>query len=568
MRTLFRLLRAGFHGVLLFVLPWGTGALLGSVLDITQVAATATEFATTFAFVALPLCFLQLAAVGVKIRRELRINAREGVRGFAAFVAALERHLRVLTERGVGMAIASLVMVGLALAEKFAELGVLAITGLGALYLASTIASLASAFSVRGFDDRLTRRRGSIDRELAPSVVDAGDSVEERFRLARVPVPPGFRLHIEEALPERLGGHTRFALDRSVSRRELTVSAALPKTPRGVYHLGPADIWYEDVLGLTRVFVASRAKATLRSLPPLRPILLGPKPRSQERAEGSATVQALLPSDEYFRTRPYVPGDDTRRVHWKQSINQGKLILRVPEAVPITPTRVRLVLDTFLPPTHVMPDGRPTAALEDVLDLLVETWTSLAKALLMRGERVSLIAALRQDSASPVLVRELSCKRGESRRWRSLGAEASWQSEMSLDRVLPGLGPSDDMMQSARIRSHATTRTVILSCGLGGLAHLPTGTRVIVADGASVITPAPRSERSPLERLLRYAYPAGADDNRIDWARVFQRPAPIPRLMQDVLRRSMTSLVAFAASTGGAPLLARRRGHAISLEAP
>src|SRR5262249_17199524 len=157
---------------------------------------------------------------------------------------------------------------------------------------------------------------GAIDREMTPTVVDAGDPVEERFFLARVPVPPGFRLHIEEELPHRLGGDTRFAVDRSVSRAEVTISAPLPRTPRGVYRPGPADIWYEDILGLPRVFVAARATSSLRSLPRLRPVVFDRKPRSSAKSEGPLSVLARIATEEHFRTRPYVAGDDLRRVHW------------------------------------------------------------------------------------------------------------------------------------------------------------------------------------------------------------------------------------------------------------
>ncbi len=561
MRTLFRLFRAGFHTTLLFFLPWGIGALLGTVLDIEQVASSAKDFARMFVLVALPLLVLQVVAIGVKVSRELRMARAEGVSGFVALVDALDRHVRILTERGMGMAVASLLMIGAALAAKFAELGVLAITGLGIVYIASTLATVVSAFSVRGFDARLMRRRGGIDRELAPSVVNAGEPVEERFCLTRVPVPPGFRLHIEEALPERLGGHTRFSLDRTVSRRDVTVTAPLAKTPRGVFHVGPADIGYEDVLGLTRVFVASRAKATLRCLPPLRPVMLGKKPRSEERAEGSATMLALLPSDEYFRTRPYVPGDDTRRVHWKQSLKQGKLILRVPETIPITPTRVRLVLDTFVPARSLSSDAR----LDEVLDLLVESWTALANALLQRGERVSLVVASVQNGS--FTVRELECKRGQSRLWRSLGSEASWQSSLSLDRVLESLTPTS-ATSPERVTRGETTRTVVFSCGIGPFAHCPAGSHFVVADGASVVPEERLGDRSRLERLLRFSYPAGADDNRLDWAALLEPSRTRSSFLKGWLARSMQGLVAFASSNGGSPLIARRRGEAISLESP
>jgi len=48
MRTLYRLLRAGMHTALLFVLPWLTGALVGMVFDVREVAETKGRFATIF----------------------------------------------------------------------------------------------------------------------------------------------------------------------------------------------------------------------------------------------------------------------------------------------------------------------------------------------------------------------------------------------------------------------------------------------------------------------------------------------------------------------------------------
>ncbi|HSO36166.1 MAG TPA: hypothetical protein VLT33_26745, partial [Labilithrix sp.] len=306
MRTLYRLLRAGMHTALLFVLPWLTGALVGMVFDVREVSETKGRFATLFSLVIVPLLVLQLAAIAIKVGREIRVRRAEGGRGFHVLVDAIDRHVRVLTPRGMGMATVSLIMVAMALSLKWGQFGVLAVAGLGIMYIASTAATITSAFAVRAFDDRVRRGRGAIDREMSPTVVDSGDAVEERFVLARVPVPAGFRLHIEEALPPRLGGDTRFALDRSVSRAEVTVSAPLPRTPRGLYRLGPAEIWYEDVLGLTRVYVASRANASLRALPRLRNVVFDKSPRSLTKADGPLSMLSPRPTEEHFRTRQYV----------------------------------------------------------------------------------------------------------------------------------------------------------------------------------------------------------------------------------------------------------------------
>ncbi len=189
--------------------------------------------------------------------------------------------------RGMGMAVVSLIMVGMG---PLAEVGPVRGARRGGpriMYIASTAATITSAFAVRAFDDRV-RRGPRRDRPRdVPHRRRCGRCGRGALR-ARARAGAGrLPLHIEEALPLRLGGDTRFALDRSVSRAEVTVSAPLPRTPRGLYRVGPAEIWYEDVLGLTRVFVASRATASLRALPRLRNVVFDKRgPRSLTKADG------------------------------------------------------------------------------------------------------------------------------------------------------------------------------------------------------------------------------------------------------------------------------------------
>ncbi len=544
-----RLFRAGFHGALLFLVPWGVGVLVGVVFDTSEVKETGGEFATYFAYITVPLLFAQLVAISVKVARERRELAGRGRRGLGALALALERHLRVLTGRGLSLAAASLIAIVLALSAKWAQLGVIAVAGLGLNYLFATAATLVSAFSIRAFDDRIRRGRGSIDRELQPSVIDAGDPALERFVLARVPVPPGFRLHIEEKLPARLGGETRFALDRGVSGAEVTVSAPLPRTPRGVYELGPAEVWYEDVLGLTRVRVASRASASLRVLPRLRPLQLEKKPRSLSRAEGALSMLSRLPTEEHYGTRAYVAGDDLRRVHWKLSVNTGTLQVRVPEAVPFSPQRVRLVLDSFLPP------GLAGSAehLEDLLDLLVEGWVSLAHALARRGEKVSLCVAAR-NGAGQLVVHELDARRGEERRWRALAAEIAWQPSFSLD-ALP--------------RASGGSSAIVVTAGFGlGPGAIDAGASVVFADPGVVSDTARRAERarpSALSRFFYFRYPAGADDNRVDW-RSLLSAGPAPGFAEAAARRGAADVSQVARARGAHLLRFRRDGANLVLE--
>jgi uncharacterized protein (DUF58 family) len=331
--------------------------------------------------------------------------------------------------------------------------------------------------------------------------------------------------------------------------------------------VGPADIWYEDVLGLTRVFVAAHAAASLRALPRLRPIVFDRKPRSSARSEGPLSVLSRIATEEHFRTRAYAHGDDLRRVHWKQSINTGNLMVRVPEAIPYAPTRVRIVLDTFLPPGwrvaanaggRQMRSGeravvRAPDAMEDVLDLLVEAWVGLAQTLIKRGEKVTLVAPVRDGGG--VVVREIECKRGEERRWRAIGADAAWQHEVDTASLL------------ARLDANASC--VLVSAGLASTEARPApGTSFVIADGASVVPDAATDHLGFLRRLFVSDYPVGADDNRLDLGRLLAPKPPPAAKVREELARATALAIDHARALRVPVTILRRRGLALALEAP
>src|SRR5215472_13715987 len=107
MGVLSKLFRAGLHTVLLFVLPWLVGTLIGAFFDAGEVVETRGELTRLFALFVVPMVALQLIAISVKIGRERRALALDGRRGFAALVEAVERHVRILTGRGIGILVAS-----------------------------------------------------------------------------------------------------------------------------------------------------------------------------------------------------------------------------------------------------------------------------------------------------------------------------------------------------------------------------------------------------------------------------------------------------------------------------
>jgi uncharacterized protein (DUF58 family) len=550
MKTVLHLARAGFHTGLLFLLPWILGMATGAAFDIKEVSETGGNFFFYFMIVTMPLLFLQMVSVTIRVRREMRAKRVLGKHGFEVFAEALERHARLLTGRGVGLVVGSSIALMSALAVRWGQFAVMAVAGLGLLYIIVTAAAVASAFSILSFDERSQRRRGKIERRMVPALAGVGDPVQEEFQLEHVPIPPLYRLHISEDLPARLGGETRFALDRNASSEHVTVRAPLTQTLRGVFRFGPAHIAYEDIFGLTHVEVASLAQVDLRVMPNLRTILFDKKPKSLTRGDGAISRQEIFPTDDYFRLREYQRGDDARRVHWKRSIQLGAMHIRLPETVPYKPKDVILVLDTYLPERL----AQATGVLADALDLLVEAWLSMARSLMQKGERVTLVVATPNEEGN-VVFRVLPAKNGEVVRWRSVGADVAWQSDWSPERIASEL---------------ATRGLGAEAVWVSSVLHpLPMGN----APQMTVIWVPPRAEgkertdRTAAQRFFAYAFPSGADDNRFNW-RAFWSPKPSTYTALQMVEHTLARAGAWLKGHGQASfkvLVLRRTGAALTL---
>jgi hypothetical protein len=134
------------------------------------------------------------------------------------------------------------------------------------------------------------------------------------------------------------------------------VGGRLRVTPRGLYQLGPAEVYYQDMLGLTRISLASLATAELKVLPRFRPLEIREPPRSRLQSPDVITRPHRFATEDHFRFREYAAGDDTRRIHWKLSVRSGHLTIRQPETREISTKNVLLVLDTFLPAGRMLDD--------------------------------------------------------------------------------------------------------------------------------------------------------------------------------------------------------------------
>ncbi|NOY25668.1 MAG: hypothetical protein GXP62_07320, partial [Oligoflexia bacterium] len=305
------------QGCGILFLPFLVGLACSAFFDVSEVADTSGVLTLVALVFILPPLALQVLGVVIKVGRERRMLREQGRLRVATTLASVHRHMRIVTPRGWGALGAGLWFVVLALGAKWASLGLLAVLSLLLFYIVLGISSFVSTFLVHSFRGGLGRGRSGISRELSPAVVLAGEPAEERFVLERVPVPPGFNLLVEdENLPE-LGTSSRYAVGAGARRSHVTLSGRFRHTPRGLHRLGPAEIFYQDALGFTRVSVASVATATLKVLPRFRQLVIVDPPRSKLDAPDVLTRPHRFATEDPFGFKDYHPGDDTRRIHWR-----------------------------------------------------------------------------------------------------------------------------------------------------------------------------------------------------------------------------------------------------------
>ncbi len=418
-----------FHGGMMFVMPLIVGLIASLLLDVSEVADTALELAIGAAVAVGPVFMAIVAGVFFKTLQEIRFLRSQGALSAERFVLAVHRHLALITVQGYVVLACGLLLVVLALGFQWASLGVLAVLSLVLFYWVVGASVFLSAFMVRTFSWGMDRRRAGIRRELMPAVVKSGEVVEERFHLTRVPVFPGYRLLIHDHMPKRLETESRYVATPAVQRETVTLAGLLRRTPRGHYRVGPAAIAYQDALGLTRVAVASLATADLTVLPRVRPVRVVDAPRSIDEEPDLLTIRHRFANEDYYRFRAYVPGDDTRRIHWKLSMRAGRLQVRLPESKEISHRKIVIALDTFLP--RATRRARPV--LGNLLDALVEAWVSLADSLVRDGEQVTLMSAV--PGPGGFGVERIRCRRGTGAPWLDLGARVLWQDHFDLAQL-------------------------------------------------------------------------------------------------------------------------------------
>ncbi|MFW5688932.1 MAG: DUF58 domain-containing protein, partial [Spirochaetota bacterium] len=292
------------------------------------------------------------------------------------------------------------------------ELGTVVFAG-GLLILELTVITIAAIGGAR-----LRAVRSRFAGELARPMVEAGERAGVRARIPSLGVAPGFALRHEVSLDGQGGRRLRSEHD---VRPGAEAAWDLVADERGVYTSEGSALALVDLFGFTRSAVRDATPLRLIVLP--RRLEASPSFAVQRGGERAAErTHHRVRSEELREVRPYVPGDDIRRVSWKHLAAHDELLVRVGEFIPPSRGELRCRIDAFVP---------PRAGRLETGDRLMETLRAVVDEALARGVLVRCAAP---GEESPLVIR------GET--LRSQSSPEALRVATFLAGFVPGGAPS------------------------------------------------------------------------------------------------------------------------------
>jgi hypothetical protein len=111
--------------------------------------------------------------------------------------------------------------------------------------------------------------------------------------------------------------------------------------------------------------------------------------------------------------------------------------VRLPETRETSTERIALLLDAFLPRGKLLHAAHGG---EEILDALVLAWLGIARELVDRGNRVTLLAASVDPATGTATLETVDARASAPTRWQDLGARIAWQPTFDLPAMLAHLG--------------------------------------------------------------------------------------------------------------------------------
>jgi len=193
---------------------------------------------------------------------------------------------------------------------------------LAVLAAAAAAAVMAAAIAVRFVPMRI-----EVNRSIRPARLPVGEPCQVVLRVRNTaPVrSPVLALH------DDVGrfGHASLQLAPLAAGATRDAAYVFPTHRRGLHPVGPLTVDIEDPFGLVRSTTVQPGTQTVIVLPrtwTLAP--LPPAPGDEPERGVRALASNSTVDEEFAALRPYSPGDDIRRIHWRTTARLGTPVVR------------------------------------------------------------------------------------------------------------------------------------------------------------------------------------------------------------------------------------------------
>lgn len=220
---------------------------------------------------------------------------------------------------------------------------------------------------------RWSRQRLKVVRRLSRRRVFAGSPVRVELEVHNPGGTATSMVLLEDRLPPALGRAARAVLDGLRPRTRRSVSYTMACDRRGRYRIGPVVASLTDPFGLARHRISFEDRHELLVYPEVEDLTPATRGRSAGGAGETASRRLHRAGEEFYTMRPYVVGDDLRRIHWRSTARTGELMIRQDETGQRSSTT--LFLDTR--------DG--AYASEEAFELAISVAASLGSLQLQGG---------------------------------------------------------------------------------------------------------------------------------------------------------------------------------------
>jgi uncharacterized protein (DUF58 family) len=179
---------------------------------------------------------------------------------------------------------------------------------------------------------RWSRQRLRIRRRLSDARVQPGQRVYVELEVEnQSPTQTSFLL-VEDRLPAALGRSARLVISSLHGRDRQRVRYSLTPRQRGRYTLGPLSVDLSDPFALTKLRVEFDEREELVVAPEVESLTGGPDSPFGLTSGLALAKHLFRTGDEFYTMRPYVEGDDLRRIHWPSVARSGQLMIRQDES--------------------------------------------------------------------------------------------------------------------------------------------------------------------------------------------------------------------------------------------